>query len=275
MATQPQRSPELRSVFRIYSKAESTAYLRGVSVLLTQAKELLAKYNPEIVEKLKQGSDRTNFHILQHIAKHLNKLRNEDQLLAFLKTKDLLSVPSHYESSANLPPLPNLLPGTRASTLNIHNLTYNAKQDLYLRNRLVKLVFSIIHPKLASTIMTLQGDKTSVDLLKTLFSKQSNIYLQIFHYHLLLQTTASYDLSRGRTFLANSEPDVYLPSNVTTVQFEQKVFQTRLVAWTRSDFRKNFHSVQVASPMKSMDNLHICELLYIKSVLSDPKSYPF
>ena len=275
VATQPKRSPELRSIFRIYSKAESTAYCKGISVLLTQAKELLSQYNPEIVAKLNEGSDRTKFHILQHIAKHLNKMRDEDQLLAFLRTRNLLSLPSHYEDSTNFPPIPNILPGNRASTLNIHNFTYNAKQDLYMRNRLVKLVLSVAHPKLASTIMTLQGDKANMDLLKILFSKQSNVYLQIFHYHLLLQITASYDLSRGRTFLTNSEPDVYLPSNVTTIQFEQKVFQTRQVAWTRPEFQKNFHSVKVASPMKDMDNLHIQELLYIKSVLANPRPHLF
>ena len=140
----------------------------------------------------------------------------------------------------------------------------------------MKLLISIIHPKLASAIMSLQGDKTNVDLLKTLFSKQSNIYLQIFHYNLLIQITACYDVTRGRKFLANkNESEVYLPSNVTSPQFEQRVFQTRSMAWSRADFRKYFHSEHVASPMKSMDNLHLCELIYIRGVLSDPKNQLF
>ena len=268
LVTELPRCNELRSIHRPYSRAESSAYITGISVMLIQTKDLLCKFNPEIVESLRCGSDQTNFFTLQQVTKHLNKVRTESQLFEFLTNTDLLHAPNNYENSEQLPPLPNLFPGNRSSMMNIHNVTHNAKQNSYLRNRLIKLLISVIHPKLASAIMSLQGDRMSAELLKTLFAKQANIHLQIHHFYLLLIVTSCYDVTRGRTFYANKDSELYLPSNIQSPQFEQRLFQSRDMAWSRADFRKYFHSENVQKPMQSLDNLHLCELVYIREILS-------
>ena len=187
-----------------------------------------------------------------------------------MTTRHLLDLPVNYRNSETLAPLPNIAPSSRPNVLSIHNFCFN-KQGTYQRNRFIKMVLSLNHPKLASAVMTLQGDQAATELLKGLFSRQHNVWLQAFHYNILLLATNCYDLSRGRKFYRNKEDDVFLPSNIASVQFEHKIYMTRQVAWSRVDFEHNFRSRKVSAPLRDMDNLHIQELQFIKTTLASPR----
>ena len=265
------RNPSLKSIFKVYSKQESSMYIRGISGLVNKVKNLVSKFNPDIISELTQGSDRNKFQVLQHISKHMNVMRNEDELLQFLTTRNLLNVPINYKDLATFPSLPNIAPSTRPNLLNIHNFCFNGQQGSYQRNRFVKMVLSLASPKLASCVMTLQGDQLANDLLKNLFSKQNNVWLQVLHYHILLQATYCFDLSRGREFYINKVQDIFLPANVTSVQFEQKLYLSCEVAWSRTDFEHHFRSKKVSAPLRDLDNLHLNELQFIKTTLANPK----
>ena len=265
------RSTTLKSISRIYSKQESSQYIKGISALLNKVKHSITKFNPEIITELSKGSERNKFQLIQHVGKHMNVMRNEDELLQFLTTRNLLSLSIDYENLVTFPALPNIAPSTRPNLLNIHNFCFNKQQGQYQRNRFVKMVISLCSPKLASCIMVLQGDQLANDLLKNLFSKQSSIWMQVLHYNLLLQATYCFDLSRGRNFFINKVQEIFLPANVTSVQFQQKIYQSREVAWTRADFELHFHSQKVSAPLRDLDNLHLNELQFIKTALSNPR----
>ena len=270
------RPTDLKSISRIFRKQESIEYIQEVSAFLNKVKHAVSKFNPDIVTELNKGSDRNKFRLIEHVGKHLNVMRDEPELLQFLTTKNLLNLPiDNYEYLVTFPSLLNISPSTRTNVLSIYNFCYIKEQSQYQRNRFIKMVLSLCCPKLAACVMVLQGDQLANDLLKNIFSKQSNIWVQVLHYNLLIQATYAYDLSRGRTFFSNKTKEIFLPANITSAQFQQKLYLSREIAWTRSDFELFFHSKRVSSPLRDLDNLHLSELQFIKKAMSHSRSHFF
>ena len=119
--------------------------------------------------------------------------------------------------------------------------------------------------------MSLQGDQQHMILLKNLFPKESNPWVQAFNHVVLMSVTSVYDLDRNRQFYVNTgSKEVFLPQNVSSYQFENQVFDTREISWTREQFVNCFRSLKVTTPLKNLDNLHLQELEVVKSILNRP-----
>ena len=260
--------PDLVSIFHVFGKNEAADYIKGVTTLMQKVKDLISVNNVDILTHLTTGSNVAKFQVFQHVARHLNVLRSEEELLRFMSRKNLVDLPVRYASAQTFPAMPNVAPTTKANTLSVYNACWT-NQGGYQRNRFLKLVLSLTHPKLASCVMSLQGDQQYMALLKNLFSKESHPWLQAFHYTVMMTVTSVYDLSRNRVFFPNiGYEEVFLPSNVSSVQFENLVYKTRSISWTREQFETYFRSEKVATPLRDLDNLHLKELQIVKATLN-------
>ena len=218
-----------------------------------------------MLDQLTTGPEKNKFRIISHAAKCLKIKRKLPSLLQFL-TKDLMNRSvENYEQSVTFPSLPNLMPSQNNHTPSIYNFCYNHSQEQFQRNCLIKLALSISNPKFCSCVMTLQGDAN--EILKIIFPTNCNIWLQVLHLNLLTQVVYSYDFTKGRKFYDLKTKDIFLPLNITCHQFQAKIQFSRSTPWNQHDFANNFQSGMVASPMKTLDNLHLSELQYIKTQL--------
>ena len=260
---------ELVSIFRVYYKAEAVTYIKGLSLLLANIKNLIFVNNTEVLNCLTTGSDQSKYQTLQQIAKHLNVLQSESELVSSMSRGNLLEVPARYSSVQTFPPLLNVAPLTKLNTLNVFNSCWTT-QGVFQRNRLCKFI-SLLHPKLASCLMSLQGDQQHMVLLKNLFPKETNPWVQAFNHVVLMTVTSVFDLDRNRQFYDNTgSKEVFLPQNVSSHQFENQVFDTREISWNREQFVNCFRSLKVTTPLKNLDNLHLQELEVVKSILNRP-----
>ena len=148
-------------------------------------------------------------------------------------------------------------------TNKIYNFLFDSTLQIFLRNRVITVIFSLTSPYATACVMTLVA--SGHPYLKMLFNTdEKNPWINALRYSVIQSCICSLEIEDTATITNNSQ--LFLPSDMTAPTFQNSVRLTRHIHWPDS-FENHFSPQDNTRPMKHIDRLHNKEIVFVRNSL--------